>query len=128
MSPITYYPGKEFETAKDGVCAIKDVMIVAAAATNNQLLAAAVAGKRITCLSLACRSAGVQTSLTFKSASGGANKFSVEVPVNTAATPNVILEPKQIGWFRSNTGEGIYVDNPVAVLCVISMSYIEWTP
>lgn len=108
--------------------AVQDILLVALGATNNQALVTAVAGKIIVCLSLQCHSAGAQTSLTFKSASGGTNKYGLVLPANTGASPNVDRLPNPLGYFRSLVGEGIYVDNTAAVLAVICMQYILVTP
>lgn len=121
-------PGRVFEQnfEKGGVCIVKDRVLAAVAATNNQLVVTAVSGKALMVIGGIFYSAGIATTLLFKSASGGASRYNVQVPVNTAATPNVFLPFNEAGYFRTVVGEGIYVDNTAAVVANISINYIEY--
>lgn len=130
MGSIIYDPAGLFEQNpnKGGVCEVKDVLFSATGATNNQQIIAAVTGKKIVVLHGTMRSAGIQSAITFKSASGGTNKAAYEVPATTVATPNVKIGGEVWGAFRTNTGEGLFCDNSAAVTVTISLTYIEITP
>lgn len=121
-------PGFMFEQSseKGGLCEVQDIVFSATGATNNQQVIPAITGKKIVVLHGTMRSTGAQTSISFKSASGGTNVCSYELPANTVTTPNVEITPKLWGAFRTNAGEGLYVDNS-AVLAAISLTYIEVT-
>ena len=125
---IDYFPGKTFSTETDGVCAITDVVVTVGAASTDTSIIAAVSGKVIQIIGGNLRSVGAVTAVTFKSASGGTNKRAYQVPVNTAATPNVELEPNPLGHFRTNVGEGLFADNSGADQLTVSLSYITYTP
>lgn len=125
-----YDPTGIFEEnpAKGGVCEVKDVVFSALAATANQSVITAVASKKIVVLHGTIRSTNAQGTVSFKSASGGTNKKSYTIPVVTAATPNVEILPVPWGAFRTNTGEGLFVDTTGADPIAISITYIEVTP
>ena len=128
---LQYFAAGIFYEMVDGVrkpCEVKDVLFSAAAATNNQSVIAAVTGKKIVVLHGTMRSANVQGTVSFKSASGGTNKKAYTIPVVTAATPNVEILPVPWGAFRTNTGEGLFVDTTGADPITISLTYIEVTP
>lgn len=128
MTPyFRLWPNKMFEDAQ-GVCSVTDVVFSAAGATNNQQVVAAVSGKVILVLSGNLRSTNAIGSLTFKSASGGTSKRAYQVPVNTVATPNIEIPWSPFGAFRTNSGEGLFVDNSGADPITISLTYITYTP
>jgi hypothetical protein len=118
-----------FEDAQ-GVCGIIDIVFSANGATNNQQVVAAVSGKIILVLSGNLRSSNAAASqqLTFKSASGGTNKRSYQVPASIAATPNVEIPWSPFGAFRTAVGEGLFCDNAGADPITISLTYIPYTP
>jgi hypothetical protein len=115
---------------KNGTREIKDAFLQATAATNNQSIVSAVTGKKIVVLSLAAHSLGAGERIVFKSASGGANKRSYWVQDVTVCTSSCnTQEPfNPSGIFRTNTGEGLFVDNNSAAAVNISIEYIEFTP
>lgn len=125
INPRTIYEGS---VGKDGVLTQTDVVVSLPGATNNIQVVAAVAGKIIVVLHGNLRSAGVTSSVTFKSASAGTNKKVYQVPVNTAATPNVNIEHVDGGNFRTNVGEGLFADNSGADIVAASVTYITYTP
>lgn len=124
---MTFASGQFYESV-DGVqriCEVKDVVYVAAAATNDQQVIAAVSGKKIFVLSGTLGSAGAAGAATFKSATAGTNKHGWYFPAN----PGIVeMIPQAWGVFNTNSGEGLFVDNTSVALLVISLRYIEVTP
>lgn len=122
-------PGQMFYD-KNGVREVKDAFKQATAATNNQEVVAAVSGKKIVVLSMVAHSLGAGERIVFKSASGGSNKRSYWVQDVTVCTSSCnTQEPfNPSGIFRTNTGEGLFVDNNSAAAVNISVEYIEFTP
>jgi len=125
---IQYYPGKIFETAKDGVCPITYGCNTSLTVTTNNLAVTAVTGKRILVIGGSVYSNGAFTQITFRSGSGGSALKSYAIPANTVATPNVNLCPNGIlDGFETETGIGLYVDNS-AVIAIMSLAFITYTP
>jgi len=124
---IIYSPNLYFETAKDGVCQIKTAVVNGLAVGANQLVITAVSGKRLLIVGGNAYSNGAATTLAFLSASGGTLLRMIQVPVNTAATPNVPLCLHQFDQWETKTGEGLYCTNS-AVVALVSVSYIEYSP
>lgn len=125
---MTVSPNKIFESAKDGVCPIVNVVFPSVTVAVNNLLISAVASKRILVIGGSAYSNGAFTQLTFRSASGATAKRSVAIPANTVAAPNIFLCPNGLNdSFETNTGEGLYVDNS-AVIAILSLNYLVYTP
>lgn len=127
MDFLRYFPGKVFETVKDGVCAIASGHLQATAATANQALLTAVSGKIIILLQLSMCSRGAASDIALFSASAGTLIGVWDIPANTVATPNVILPPAPWGIVQSKVGEGLYV-NCGAVSVDINYEWIAYTP
>lgn len=124
----TFVAGQFYEMV-EGVpkpCEVKDVVFNAVAATDNQQVIAAVTGKRILVLGGSLVPvAGAGGAVVFKSATGGTNKKAFNVP----AGPGYIEFPvPPWGNFNTNTGEGVFVNNQVAVVVVVSLRYVEYQP
>ena len=122
------FPGKLFGTFKDGVCDLNYYQNTSLAVANNTSLVAAVSGKRILVVGGYAYSNGAFTQLTFKSASGGTALRSYAIPANTVATPNVqFCQNGLFDGFQTVTGEGLFVDNS-AVIALVSLVYLTYTP
>ena len=124
---VVYNPTAIFEQNpdKNGVCPCKSVVITLAGATNNQLGITAVTGKSIFVLSGNLMSAGVDSFVTFKSASGGTNLYACQVPANTDDPKNEKIPAQAWGAFHTESGQGLYVDNSGAATVTVSLRYIE---
>lgn len=127
-----YIPGKLFVNNYGGgkvdVCPITYGCNTALPVANNNLAVAAVTGKRILVIGGSVYSNGAFTQLTFRSESGGSALKSYAIPANTVATPNVNLCPNGLfDGFETATGIGLYVDNS-AVIAIMSLSFITYTP
>lgn len=121
-----YDPSGIFEQVnKGGVCDVKTVVISLTAATANQLCVTAVTSKKIVVLSGLINSQGIQTYISFRTASGGTIIGYYSVPANTVASPNVIIEPHVWGAFATASGQGLYADNSAAVIATVTLRYIE---
>lgn len=94
---------------------------------NNLLVVAAVSNQRIRVFGYSCGSnTGAFSTIQFKSASGGTMISGIiGVPHNTIA--DLVMPIANSGLFETNTGEGLYVDNGLAIshLCVF---YKVYTP
>lgn len=118
-----WYKGS-FANANGEDVLVKDISLTLSAATNNQQVIAAVSGKEIRVLSGNIISAGLESSIVFKSASGGTAKQGYIVPPTSSDTPNVTLEPNEFGWMRTTAGDGLFADVG-AVALRVSLNYIE---
>lgn len=121
-----YFPQKYFENVKEGALEIYHYCSGLAVA-NNQLLVAAVTGKRIQVVSGVAYSTGAFTQIFFKSNSGGAQLKSFALPANTSDTPNVNFCVSPIEMFETATGHGLYID-VIADVPIVSINYIIYTP
>lgn len=107
----------------------QNVQATIAAAAANQLLAAGVSGKRIRLFSLVVASqAAAATYVTFKDGSGGAGLLVVDVPANSSASPNVILDPNKYGWLDTSLATGLYCDVGAGAGVYISARVAIFTP
>ena len=125
---IQYDPTGIFEQnpAKGGVNEIKDSPVFTAiAATNNQQVIAAVAGRSLLILGGTLTPLGAAGVCTFKSATGGTLKHAY--PVHAAPGEKELPIPPW-GNFSTNSGEGLFVDNTSVANVVISLRYIEVVP
>lgn len=120
------FPGVAFQN-QNGICQLKTAVVNGLAAAANQLVIPAVSGKRILVIGGNAYSSGAATTLAFLSASGGTLLRMIALPVNTAATPNVPLTLHALDQWETKTGEGLYCTNS-AVVALVSVSYIEYTP
>lgn len=79
------------------------------AAANQQLVAASTVGRRVRLLALAvAASAAVASTLTLLDGNGGAALMILDVPANTSATPNVILDLNALGWVDTSVNTGLF--------------------
>ena len=124
---IDYFPGKMFQTEKDGVCSVEPVHILGAAAAANTLIIAAVTGKRILVLGGVLRARTVQSDVAFFSAAAGTQIHTYTVPAVGSATPNVDILPQSWGAFVTLTSQGLYANFGAGDVDV-SLMYITYTP
>lgn len=124
---IQYNPTGIFEQipSKGGVCEVKEAVVNLTAATSNQLVIAAVTGKKLFILHGTMNSGAAAGSVTFKSASGGASKKRYYIPASTAVPSNVEIPAILWGNFRTNSGQGLYADTTGADTIYVSITYIE---
>lgn len=120
-----YFPGKEFETEKDGVCPINRVAFTNAVA-NNILVATAVTGKIIMPVSLSIFSNAATPSKTaFRSGFGGTIIHYLNASaIGVGSTPYPF---NPAGWMRTAAGVGLYVDF-IDQITYLSVEWVEYTP
>lgn len=120
------YPGIAFQN-QNGICQLKTAVVNGLAVGANQLVITAVSGKKLLIVGGNAYSNGAATTLAFLSASGGTLIRMIALPANTVATPNVPLTLHQFDQWETKTGEGLYCTNS-AVLALVSVTYVEYTP
>lgn len=125
INPRVIYQGTP---DRDGVITQLDVVVVLPGATANTQIVPASAGKIIGVLHGNLCSTGAASLVTFKSATGGTSKRIYQVPVNTAATPNVNIEHVDGCSFRTNVGEALFAGNTGADPVDASVTYIIYAP
>jgi hypothetical protein len=118
-------PSFQFEDTQNGLIEIKSAYKAVVATTANQEVLAAVTGKRIRVIGLACFSDGAVTAVNLKSGSGGATLFWALVPANTAGD-TLILPITEFGYADTATGVGLFSDG-FAVATRLCVRYIEYT-
>jgi hypothetical protein len=126
MDYFRYFPGKVFETLKDGVCAPTTFEIELTAATANQSVVAAVADKVIKVLALTCETDGIATYCTLKNGSSGTRLHNIGVPAITVG----VAEPRQfnpLGWALTGVNTALVADTGGAITR-LSITYITYTP
>jgi hypothetical protein len=89
---------------------IQDIVVVLSGSATNTSIVAAVAGKRVRVIGLEAYSVGALTTVAFKSASGGVSKYILTVPASTGNPPDLSRPPNALGWFDTNSGEGLFAD------------------
>lgn len=126
VSRIQYYPADTFHD-KNEACEIKTDRLIALAGVANQDIVSSSSGKRIRALTVVAYSDGIATGIVLHSSSG-TRPLSLYLPANTVATPNVILPHNEFGWVETDTGDSLQVDVAAAVIAVVSITYITYTP
>ena len=125
MTALTIAPNKFFEFAKDGVCEVSTLYTSSAVSANN-LLVAAVTGKKVKVVSLTAQTDNAARGvLKFLSASGGTLLWGGFMPTN--AQDPYKLDPNILGWFETKTGEGLYSTIELQPV-FYSIQYIVYTP
>lgn len=106
-------------------CPVKYVFVVLLAATANQAIIAAVAGKEIYVLEGNIASTGALSAITFKN--GATNIKGYNVPINTAATPNVQIPLSSYPIMKTSVNTALNADTAAGGALWVSLTYVEVT-
>jgi len=120
-------PPKVYEV--NGVVApLQTIQIIAAGATNNQTVIAAVTGSHIRVMGWRCQANGAAiSSINFKDGSGGTIKSIFNAPPNTNGDVD-FLPVIDAGYFDCSLSTGLFVDIGTATGALITVFYIVYTP
>lgn len=95
-----------------------------AASTTDGALVTAVAGKRIRLLAAAAMDAGTTTSITFNSKPAGAGT-AISALFQQAVNGGPLLPYSPVGWFQTNSGEGLTATTGTGTATGVQIAYVE---
>ncbi len=127
VQTLEYFPAQIFRD-KDGPCPLIGYAANVGNGTTNNLVAAAVAGKKVRVISMNLNgnSATLFALLKFRSASAGSFIYFPFGP--PAGLPGGQFAFNPGGWFETTTGDGLYVDGDATTACLTALNYIYFTP
>ena len=97
---------------------------VAASQTDSEIVAA-VTGRRIRVLSVACVCGATATNLTFNSKGSGAGT-AISMQFQNAANSGAVLPFNEAGWFETVPNEGLTVTTGDGSTTGIQVAYVVW--
>lgn len=104
--------------------AVKYAFANVAASQTDSAIVAAVTSKKIRVLSMYALAGGTATNLTFNTKPAGAGTAISPLFAN-GANGGEVLPFSPIGWFETNSGEGLSVTTGTGSTTGIGVSYIE---
>lgn len=107
-----------------GTLPIKRAKLDAAAATADQVLVAAVAGKKIRVIAIHLSCGTTATTIVFKSKPAGASA-AISHTIALAVNEKAHLLPKEYGYFETVAGEGLVVTTTAGSVVGVLIDYVE---
>lgn len=106
---------------------IKRAFVNPAASQTDSNVVTAVSAKRIRVVFVYAIAGGTATTLTFNSKSGGAGT-AISALLANGVNGGEVLPFNPVGWFETNTGEGLTVTTGAGSATGIGVGYVEITP
>lgn len=103
---------------------IKSALANIAASQTDASVVAAVSGKRLIVVSLACQAGATATNVTFNTKPSGAGT-AISPQFQNGANGGVVLPYNKQGWFRTNSGEGLAATTGAGSTTGILVNYVE---